>query len=194
MHLVYHLDSPPANLDEFSDASAKSTGDKTRSGSSARSDPGRPTTRRFVFRVLAIIGLAFLGVAAAFLAADWIFTVRAAPSSGRVVRLVVGRGTRPVVAYRVGRETYEIAARVGTSPPAYAVDEVVPVLYLPSQPQRAKIDTFMERHLFPTIFGGIGAVLFSVGAAGAFWQRQREMRLDHQVLFGEIRNPVGERH
>jgi hypothetical protein len=100
--------------------------------------------------------------------------------------LVVGRGTRPVVAYRGGQTTHEITGRVGTSPPAYAVGEVVSVLYLPSKPRKARIDSFAERRLLPAIFGGIGAVLFVIGVGGSLWQRQLAARRREPMLFGEI--------
>jgi len=85
-------------------------------------------------------------------------------AEGRVVRMLSdGGSSKPVVMYVVNGQEYELIGTIGTKPPAFHVGEVVTVIYRADDPSYAVIDAFVERWLFPLIFGGIGVVLGSIG-------------------------------
>ena len=86
-------------------------------------------------------------------------------TEGTVVKMVRGgKGTKPVVQYEVAGQNHEVEGLLTTTPPAYRVGDKVQVLYKSASPVHAMIDTFTNRWLFPTIFGGIGGVFALVGA------------------------------
>lgn len=85
-------------------------------------------------------------------------------TEGTVIRMVrSGKGTKPVAKYEVVGQSHEVVGQLTTSPPAHRVGDKVPVLYKTDTPADAVIDTFINRWLFPTIFGSIGGVLTLVG-------------------------------
>ena len=70
----------------------------------------------------------------------------------------------PVIEFRLvdGRaQRFESSSR--QSPPRFALQQKVRVLYLPADPARARLDGFMDRWLLLLIFGGIGLVLLLIG-------------------------------
>jgi hypothetical protein len=53
----------------------------------------------------------------------------------------------------------------GSSPPIYRKGQQVKVLYDPQYPDAAKIESWLELWLFPTIFAGIGLPITAIGGA-----------------------------
>jgi hypothetical protein len=76
-----------------------------------------------------------------------------------------GDKVRPVVKYTVDGRDYEIKGAIASNIDPFKMNDRVPVLFRPDNPGDAQIDCFIERWLFLTIFGVIGAVLLST----AFW-------------------------
>lgn len=74
-----------------------------------------------------------------------------------------GDSSKPVVKYSVDGKEYEVVGTISTKPPSLHVGEQVQVVYRPGDPTYAVIDSFVERWLFPLIFGGIGLLLGSIG-------------------------------
>lgn len=119
---------------------------------------------------LRLVGLTFIAFGALFAAIGggmgfwtWAAADGALTTAGTVVRLTGGRSVKPVVQYQVGGRTIEMVGGVATSPPAYEIGEKVTVLYPPDHPENGLIDTFVERRLFPTVFGGVGTAFLLVG-------------------------------
>jgi len=79
----------------------------------------------------------------------------------------------PVVEFQADGITYSFDGDTASDPPQYEVDEEVPVLYDPSDPNTAQIDKFSERWLMPIIlipsmiFASIILTFFMVRA----WRR-----------------------
>jgi len=90
-------------------------------------------------------------------------------TEGRVIHMVHGGGSgnhmKPVVAYSVDGKDYEITGFISSSPPAWNIGEKAVVYYNPADPSDAQISGFIERWLFPLIFGSLGAVVGFVGLA-----------------------------
>jgi uncharacterized protein DUF3592 len=63
-------------------------------------------------------------------------------------------------------DTIEFTGSNGTSPPAFEVGETVSVLYDPTSPGNARIDTFFQLWLLPIILGVMGSISAAVGGAG----------------------------
>jgi hypothetical protein len=86
---------------------------------------------------------------------------------GKVVRMVHGGGSgnhsKPVVAYSVDGQDYEVTGLISSSPPAWRVGDRAVVHYDPADPSVAQVSGFIERWLFPVIFGGLGTVVGGIG-------------------------------
>jgi len=63
-------------------------------------------------------------------------------------------------------KTYAVRSNSSSSPPAFAVNDEVTVLYDPNNPQKARIDTFWQVWGVPVLLGAMGAFFFAI--AGAF--------------------------
>jgi hypothetical protein len=133
--------------------------------------------------LFAIIGLVLLLGSLAVCNHTASFARRAARAQGTVTALVRRESTsysntnasysnlprttytyQAVVRFRHGTEQTLFYDSVATSPPAYHVGQTVEVLYLESDPNDARIASFMSLWFVPLIFGGIGAVFLAVGA------------------------------
>lgn len=117
--------------------------------------------------ILTVIGGIFAAVGGAFGYKTWRFERMGHKVEGEVTQMVHGsgksKGAKPVVKYVVGGKQYETVGTVSSSPPAWKVGERPTVYYNPDDPKDAQISGFVERWLFPVIFGGIGGVVALVG-------------------------------
>jgi len=69
-------------------------------------------------------------------------------------------------------ETVEFNSRNSSSPPAYSVGQKVKVLYVPTNPQSASIDSFWSLWGLASILGGIGLV-FLLGGIFIFFMMSK---------------------
>lgn len=125
------------------------------------------TISKYVFTIVGVgllIGALFLyQSASAFLA-------KATTADGTVVDLVRSRSSdsityRPVVQFMNQKgEKIEFISSSGSNPPSYSKGEKVEVLYLPDEPQKAKINGFFSLWGAPVILGGLGGAFFLIGA------------------------------
>lgn len=109
-----------------------------------------------------LIGSVFLMVGVGFGWSSCSLLGVAERTEGTVIRLAGNgprRGTAPVVEFFLDGNRREFQSWLSTSPPQFNVGDKVTVLYDPNDPQRASIESFVTLWLFPTIFGGIGAVM-----------------------------------
>jgi hypothetical protein len=58
----------------------------------------------------------------------------------------------------------------GSNPPSYHVNERITILYDPQQPYDARIQSFVELWLLPTILCGLGIFFCSFGVVAAIWK------------------------
>ena len=136
--------------------------------------------------IFAPLGLILLGIAAVLLVSPAGFARTAERTEGTVVDVEYSlssrssSGSRSRVAYPYvtyvspadGRE-YTFRDSVGSNPPAYAVGERVPVLYAPARPGDARIDSWANRYLGPSISGGLGVVFTAIGSVLLILHRRR---------------------
>jgi hypothetical protein len=125
------------------------------------------------------VGTIFLAVGVGIGAWAYHFGAEANQAEGVVIRMVSsGRkgGSSPVVRYEVDGQSYELQSTVSSSPPAYSVGEKVTVLYHPDNPGGGQIDSFIDRWLFPLVFGGMGFIFAAIGY-GFLLVRLRSRRL-----------------
>jgi hypothetical protein len=117
--------------------------------------------------VMLMFGGIFAGVGGFFAATSIRFELHGKQVEGQVVRMVhgggKGKGSRPVVAYKVDGKPFEVEGSISASPPAYKPGDKAIVYYTPADPSDAQIGGFVERWLFPVIFGGIGSLVFVAG-------------------------------
>lgn len=114
--------------------------------------------------ILALIGTIFFCVGLFFSRQSLELLHGSAQADGVVTKMLhEGKGAKPVVKYSVDGKDYETIGKISTSPPAFHVGERVKVSYRIGDPSYAIIDSFVERWLFPLIFGGIGAVVGLIG-------------------------------
>ena len=109
-----------------------------------------------VFFNLFFAGFCLWGVYAAY--TGWQLQTNGVTTTGMVVRLderSSGEGGCctyvPVVDFQVQDQVYTFEGDNASYPPAYDVGEEVKVRYDPSNPDRAQIDSMLERWIFPVI-------------------------------------------
>jgi hypothetical protein len=117
-----------------------------------------------IFGNLFLAAFCLWGVYAAY--TSWTLQNEGMTTTGTVVRLEESNSSEggccvysPVVEFDVDGQTYTFEGGNASDPPAYKVDEVVNVIYDPSDPSTAQIDSFFERWIFPIII--IPAMIFT---------------------------------
>jgi hypothetical protein len=101
-------------------------------------------------------------------------------TTGTVVRLEESNSSEggccvysPVIEFKANGQTHSFEGDNASDPPAYEVGEVVNVIYDPSNPSTAQINTWSERWLFPIII--IPAMIFTAVILNFFmiraWRR-----------------------
>lgn len=92
-----------------------------------------------------------------------------------------GSGTyAPVVEFtdREGmRRVYHSTS--SSNPPAYARGEQVTLYYMPGEPERAMIDSFMDRHFAPLLLGAMGVIFSGVGFGIMFAGARKRKKVSH---------------
>ena len=120
------------------------------------------------------------------------FIARAQEATGTVVELREVRDNdggsstwKPVVRFTAGSgRDITFAASFSSNPASYDVGESVTVLYLPSEPDQARIRGFGSLWLGATIVGGIGLVFALVGAGILFANKTGERRKHYLMAYG----------
>jgi hypothetical protein len=104
------------------------------------------------------------GVYAAYI--SWQLQTNGESATGVVVRLDEQDDAEggcctyvPIVEFKANGTTYSFDGDTASDPPQYAINENVPVLYDPSDPNTAQINKFSERWLMPIIL--IPAMIFA---------------------------------
>ena len=78
----------------------------------------------------------------------------------------------PIVQFKTSQgELIEFTSRYGGKPPAFSTGEVVSVLYDPTAPEKARINTFFSLWLGAMIVGGLG-IIFTLVGLGMIVSRQ----------------------
>lgn len=125
-------------------------------------------------------GLGLLVSAGTFLS-DLHFAQEARPATGTVTEIrslpnPQNRETTYTPTFRFADETgqaHTVASSLYQSPPAFQVGDRVPVLYLPANPQSARINTFSQMWLLPLLFGILGGVSVVIGQIVLRWPQIR---------------------
>lgn len=96
------------------------------------------------------------------------FLSSAVKAEGTVIELVRSRSSdsttyRPVVHFSLNGQQLEFTSSSGSNPPGYSRGEKVEVLYTPTNPQDARINSFFSVWGSAVILGGLGAVFFLIG-------------------------------
>lgn len=120
--------------------------------------------------IFTVVGLALVTFAVSFHLDDRELAARGQRASGLVVDIESRRDSdgdrsyRPVVEFRdAQRRPWRFTSRMGSNPPGFTRGEAVEVIYDPENPESAVIDSFMQRHFLPLIFGIFGAVFGTIG-------------------------------
>ncbi len=138
---------------------------------------------RLVFSIFGIAGIGMLVGCGLLVMSTQAFLAVAIGADGTVVRLEYERSGSdsggayyPIVRFllRTG-ETIEFRSSVGSSPPSYRRGEPVRVLYDPTAPESAEIDSFVSLWFAPILLGFMGSVFsaFVVGYWGWWVARVR---------------------
>ena len=120
--------------------------------------------------VFLLVGIGMLAGALSWYQNTQSFVAQALKAEGTVVELLRSSSSdsttyRPVVHFsNQNGEQIEFTSSAGSNPPSYSKGEKVEVLYLPTEPQNAKINGFFSLWGGPLIIGGIGGVFFLIGA------------------------------
>jgi len=137
--------------------------------------------------IFASLGLVFVAGAAWAFLADRNFAAAGAHAPGTVIDMTSSRDSdgdytyKPVVEFRdaEGRR-HVFTSSVSSSPPQHAIGESVEVIYAPASPDKAVIDSFVDRFLLPLIFGGLGTLFAAIGL-GILFDRLRRRQIAAQL-------------
>jgi len=122
------------------------------------------------------------------------FLQTAAQVEGVVVAFVESRQANskaiqyaPVVRYvaQDGREV-EFTSSVSSYPAGYDIGEKVPLLYLASEPEKAKLNTYFSLWGGATVLGILGLVFFSIGAAIMLFAKHSNRNEAYLKTNGEV--------
>ncbi|GEM_PF-477236 len=165
-HEVYHKDGRPSAA-----AHARSTTRSPRGDESilANAAPAFRLARLVPLLVLTIVGAGLGVLAIGWLAFEQLTASRLTATEGVVAQMKQGRA---VAEFDVDGVKHEVVSIVRTNLRVYRVGQQVAILYDPAQPSRARLDTFFDRRLLPTIFGAVGFVLATAGCAALVFGRR----------------------
>ena len=148
--------------------------------------------------IFAVVGSVFLALAGWLYWEDQRFAQSAKSAKGTVienVRYFDDEGSvmyRPIVEFRDSNGIeHQFSSNVSASSPQFEVGETADILYDPGKPDSARIDGFMQRGLFPLVFGGLGFLTLLVGGGMIVWPIARrrtlaQLRKSGQRVEGEI--------
>lgn len=141
----------------------------------------------WVGSIFAAVGLLFAVGAALVFLKDRSFADSGVRAPGTVIEMIGSRDSddsytyKPVVEFRdADGQRHVFASSVSSSPPQYSTGEAVTVIYAPGSPDRAIIDSFVDRFLMPLIFGGLGTVFAMIGL-GILFARLRGRQIAAQL-------------
>jgi len=144
----------------------------------------------FIKYLFLLIGLGML-VGSFFLYQNTVsFLETAIKADGVVVDLVRSRNSdsttyAPTVRFKTNRgNTIEFTSTTSSNPPSYSVGEKVEVLYEPSQPHSAKINSFFSVWGGAVIVCGLGTVFFVVGFAIIIASIRKAKKKDYLLQHG----------
>jgi hypothetical protein len=119
------------------------------------------------------LGIAYLGWN--FRARTLDFIADSSRAAGSVVEMQTRQDSEgdtlfyPVVEFTTAEgETVRFQSSTGSAPPAFEVGEEVEVLYDPALPENARISSFIDLWLFPTILLAFGGIFVLFGVIGFF--------------------------
>ncbi len=135
------------------------------------SSPPKDPVLRVIALIACIVGTMFLLGGIGFLVRENAFGKDAVPATGTIVEVretqnADGPVFTPVVEFETATGDRIRFSGLSTSPPPIK-GKIVPVLYRPTLPRDARINTFVERWLFPSIFTPLGLLLL----VGGGWYR-----------------------
>jgi hypothetical protein len=143
--------------------------------------------RLFVF-AQCVAGPILVGISLILTVRTEVFLHRCIPTSGTIERNVLivernGDGSvnstyAPVFRFtsRDGR-AYTVTSGSSSSPPEFAAGQHVRVLYEPSDPTAATIDSFLQLWMKPIVLAGVGIASSALGYGLLFVLRRRKVRL-----------------
>ena len=121
------------------------------------------------------------------------FIEGATTTEGVVTELIRSRSSdsnsdyyKPVFEFMTSKgETVEIISSTGSNPPSYSEGEKIKILYMPSDPQSAKIDSFTSLWLLPLILAIIGGVFFIIGGLLVIMIKLKNKKEQYLLKHGE---------
>jgi len=132
---------------------------------------------QIVFWIFAVIGVGMLAGDAYYANSEWTFVQQAQKAQGTVLELVrhvsSGRNRSVTYAPRVrfilpDGSSHEFTSTMSSSDPDYSVGEPIKILYDPTKPDEAEVDSFFAIWGGPAILGFLGLTFAAIGAGSLF--------------------------
>jgi hypothetical protein len=129
-----------------------------------------------------IIGLLLISISIWLFSDSYSFTQNAEWVVGKVIDFQEKRSDQnytyaPIVSFETtNNDVIKFISSTSSNPPSYKVGEIVNVLYIPSNPHKAKIDSFFSLWGISLIFFSLGFVFFTVGLTVIFFSRKKSMK------------------
>jgi hypothetical protein len=132
-------------------------------------------TFRVLGLIFALLGLAMGLVVGVIAGAEAFSTDGMLPTTGEVIAY---QNRKPVVRFPTSAtQTITVVGSTASSPPAYGIGEKLRVYYDPARPQRAVIDTFLERWFVVALLGGFAGLFLLIGIGFLFVVRLSGRRI-----------------
>jgi hypothetical protein len=120
--------------------------------------------------VFSLVGLGMLVGSGWSLGSTLKFRKEATIADGVVVDFASERDSKgktmyaPIVEYRdLSGTSRQLTSSVRSSSPGYDRGDKVQVRFMPQNPEKARIDSFLENWFLPLILGGMGIIFFGIG-------------------------------
>jgi uncharacterized protein DUF3592 len=141
----------------------------------------------------AIFGLIFAVIGLAIFWSNYQFKLKASSTTGTITGYVSYQDSdgdtlyKPEASFVTSQgENINFTSNVGSSFRGKDIGEKVEILYMPDNPQKAKMNTGSEMWFLPGIFTGIGSVFFAVGVGMIVANKKRQQTIEWLKRSGQL--------
>lgn len=136
------------------------------------------TKRPVAGKIVTVLGFLALVGAVGTAIHTWHFTRAAQRTSGTVIEMQAQTDKENHTSYAptfrfldASQTQYTVSSLLYQSPPAFRVGDSVAVLYLPTDPQNARIDTYLQVWGLPSLLGLLGSLELLAGLVILLWPK-----------------------
>jgi len=127
------------------------------------------TIVKTVMVIFLVLGISALGLCATLALKTRAFLADTVATEGTVI----DQPSQPVVRFTGPNGPVQFTATITSQPPSYRIGQSVPVLYHPSDPDNARINSILELWFDPLLSGFLGSIFTLVGTGFLIYHWRR---------------------